>query len=249
MTEVAEAYFHLRRLDLTNEQVRQVGDLASILAAQTAATIFPPDTIIDVSLEEGSLKGWIKVIGVLGITYGVLADYKGFKESIREIIDDGRTFSEAVTEKLLSSAQELKGAYVYRRERRTKTPGKIKRVIQKREWLEEHRRQLSVTDIQRESYEIERLLQQILADIEPEHRTTVRNLLGEDKPSPAPSAHARALPPPGRSEQSGLFVGGEVVDERFHADYHRRFLLSDELFGLSPRNGTPLPRGVDRNKD
>lgn len=225
MTEIAEAYFHLRRVELSPDELQRLGDQASALAALTANDLFPPETIIDVRLEEGSLKGWITAIGLLTV-YGHIADYKGFKESVAEMVSDARAFSEAVSSKIFSQ-KELKGSVIYRQERRTKTPGRIKRVIQKREWLDDHRAQLSKADVEAMNYEIERLLQLVLADVEPSERAALRRVLGEQEPHlPRPEGPRVALPPT-RLEQVVMFDPGYEVGPEAGADYHRRFRLSD----------------------
>lgn len=229
MTQIAEAYFHLKRVELSQDEVQIFGDKVSALAALTAIDLFPPDSVIDVRLEEGSLKGWVLVIGTLALqTYGHVADYKGFKESISEIVSDAKGFSEAVSSKIFSQ-KELEGSIIYRRERRTKTPGRIKRIIQKREWLDAHQSQLSQSDVARLNYEIEQLMQMVLADIPPGDRAGLRKALGEQKPKTPPVEQRRVAIPLTRPEQVGLFDSGRSDGTEVEADYHRRFLLSEGL--------------------
>lgn len=245
MTEIAEAYFHFRRVDLSPDQLQKLGDAASELSAVTAIGLFPPETIIDVRLEQGSLKGWVTLIGALTV-YGHIADYKGFKESIAEIVSDGRAFSDAISRQV-SSRKELEGSFIYRQERRTKTPGKIKRIIQKREWLDAHKFQLTKADIARLNYEIERLLQSALSDIEPGERASLRKILGEEEPHLPPSDAPRfALPPP-RLEQGGMFEIDGDTEEQIGSDYHRRFRLSDGAI-LDNRDTYLLPFGMITTK-
>ncbi|MEZ2406289.1 hypothetical protein AB6806_05690 [Bosea sp. RCC_152_1] len=249
MAQLAEAYFHVRRVSLSVVELKQLGDDASKIAAKTALEFFPPDTILDVRLAEGSVRGWITVIGALTIPiYGVVADYKGFKESVTEIISDGRKFSELVTESI-TSAKELEGARIYRRERRTKTPGKIKRIIEKRQWLEEHRRQLSAGDAAHVDHEIEQMLQSVLADIEPAARAAMREALGEDVPHIPLSEEARIAVRPTRGVQEPLLLRLDSTEPAPETDYHRRFKLSDWATDDDPppSPGRALLPPIERN--
>lgn len=227
MTEIAEAYFHLKEVSLSQSQLKELGDLASAITAEAASKFFPSDSIIEVRLSEGSLKGWAKVIriGALFGSYGIIADYKVFKESISEINNDARQFSQKFIDNFIDSSN-LPGARVYRTERRTKTPGRIKRLIERREWLEAHREYLSKAILDKESTEIERLLQHILEDIDPSERAAVRKVLGENLPPALPFDHARIALPRARHDQLELLGAFEAEPEHL-PDYLRRFRLSD----------------------
>lgn len=234
LAQVAEAYIHLKRIDIPRIQLQRLGDETSVLAAHAAAKLFPLDSIIDVRLEEGSVRSWVSVLSALTI-YSAIADYKGFKDSVAEMVRDAKQFGTVINEAIINN-KAVSGSIVYRTERRTKTPGKIKRIIQKREWLDEHKDQLSIADINQQNYEIERLLQSVLADVEPSERVRLRKLLGEDAPYVPPMESRRVALPSKRIDQIGLFELESHAEEQVSADYHRRFRLSD-----GPSNSVRVP--------
>lgn len=227
MSQIAEAYFHLKRIRATDVRLQSIGDFASRIAAEAALGHFSDDSVIEVRISEGSLKGWILVIGILSLEiYGKIADYKGFKDSIAEINSDARSFSDTVLRKVLSS-DEVRGATIYRTERRTKTPGRIKRLIERREWLEAHRRQLPPNVVEQEEMDIEKLLQKILIDLEPSQQQILREILNENSPHlPIPELPKAALPI-ARREKPLIFEGMEAVGGAQLDDYVGRFRLSD----------------------
>ncbi len=244
MAEIAQAYFHLKGIHLSEPSLREVGDRVSYMAAEFASGKFPPETLVDVRLSEGSLKGWIGLGAAALMAYGTIADYKGFKESISEIVSDGRYFSSALLD-AVPKIPELGGARVYRMERRTRTPGRIKRLIERRERLESNRRELPTHVARQEDIEIEHLLQQILVEIDPSERRVLRKLLGEENPSIPIQESSRVAIRSQRSTQVPMFGGlmGAVGDPP--ADYIRRFLLSDGPTGgalvRSQKHGLLIP--------
>jgi hypothetical protein len=241
MTQIAEAYFHVRRVSLSAVELEKLGNDASRFAAEIAKAIYPPDTILDVRLEDGSVKGWVTVIGVIAYhAYGIIADYSSFKQSVPEIVNDARKFSSRFNERI-TSTEELRGGRIYRLERRTKTPGKIKRLLDKREWLERHRSQLSESDVERLELEIERILQEVLADIEPGSRAALRQALGEEEPRLPPREAMRVALPSSRQQQAPLFVE-DLTEAAPGADYHRRFKLSDAPFAIGEALGGDTPQ-------
>lgn len=238
MTQVAEAYFHLKRVELTPLKLQELGDLTAVLAAEAARSLFPPESVIDIRLSEGSLKGWATVTAasMLGV-YGFVADYKGFKEGIGEITSDAKRFGEAVIEGFTSKS-DLKGAYVYRKERRTKTPGRIKRLIEKQEWLEEHKSQLPKHVVEDERLEIERLLQVILSDLEPAEQITLRGILqGSEKPPPVPDKARVGLSSISDRHQLTMLQTDADSHPDHIPDYLRRFRLADGPRLIAPAHG------------
>ena len=156
MTRLAEAYFHFKRFEVSDERLEQLGREASATAAFAATGLFSPDSEIEVVLEEGSLRGWCKVIGIglLVGTYHVAVDYKSLKENLPLIVHDARAYGETFFETFLP-AIHIPSQQVYRTERRTKTPGKLLRVLERHEWLIAHRSQLSAEVFKRETEAIE----------------------------------------------------------------------------------------------
>jgi hypothetical protein len=141
VAQLAEAYFHLKPFTVSDEDLQRLGRELTAIAAEKASGLFRPDSEIEVRLESGSLKSWTKVIGPLLVIYGVIANYKGFKESTIEIVHYAQSFGGSVIEKFVQE-NHVAPPQVFRTERRTKTPGKLLRALKAREWLESHRAQL-----------------------------------------------------------------------------------------------------------
>lgn len=238
MTQIAEAYLHLKQIRVTPSQLGRLGDLASKLATEVGLNHFPADSVVEVRLTEGSLKGWISVGGALLGIYGAVANYSGFKQSVGEIVKDSRAFSDEMIKRFLSE-DEVAAVRVYRTERRTKVPGRLKRLIERREWLEVHRLQLRAQEVESEEVEIERRLQEILSEIDPAERSAVRTLLGERVPAfPRPIVPRSALP---QRRAQYLMIDTEQHDlSHSSPDYLNRFRLIDGPSATS--NGF---RGVD----
>lgn len=95
-----------------------------------------------------------------------MSDYKGFKESVQEIVADGRRFTTAVNERFLQKAH-VPETKVLRTERRTKTPGRILRAYRRAEWLEQHKADLSKEDYAREATLIAEQLRLAMEDLTP----------------------------------------------------------------------------------
>lgn len=225
MTQIAEAYFHVKEFNPSEVDLLTLGDAAALIAAQTALPIFDPSAIIDVRLAEGSVKGWIKVATVLTI-YSSVADYKGFKESIVEIVHDSKRFSGLFIEKLSQSGQIKKG-YMYRVERRTKTPGRIKKIIEKQEWLERHKSALRTSQIYQIEIEIEKMLQLVLLDLDPSDRAAIRKVLGREVPRLPIPEESRHIIGTRQSDLSGVLFDLSPEEPAGLADYHARFRLRD----------------------
>ncbi len=225
MALFGEAYFHLKRIKLDEEQIEQVGSDVSYIAYTIALKKFPSDCLIEVRISDGSVKGWVSIAGALAILGGV-SDYKGAKEGISEMVKDAKWVAGVINEQV-SKIQIVQGATVYRTERRTKTPGRIKRLIEKREWLERNRASMSGPMIDQVQFDLEKLLQQILMEIDPDDRLVLRRILGQEHPAIPMPSHSKSALPVFRHEQDQLFIDDDVDLHSPNPDYFNRFRLSD----------------------
>jgi hypothetical protein len=195
VTRIAEAYFHLKPFEVSDELLQSLGHDVSAIAANAAWGLFDPASEIEIRLESGSLRGWAMVIGAfLFGTYRAVAEYEDFKHGAQEMVTDAaamvahaKTYGDRVIESFLKE-KEVPPRSVYRTERRTKTPGKLLRVVERREWLANHKALLSPADIARESAAIEALTSQVLADLPPDQQSFVRDLLNASDASSADDA-------------------------------------------------------------
>jgi hypothetical protein len=207
VTHIAEAYFYLKPFEVSDEFLQSLGHDVSAIAANAAWGLFEPASEIEVHLERGSLKGTASVIGAaLAITLGsyhAVAEYRDFKEGVREMVADARTYGGRVIEGVLQEKQ-VPARSVRRTERRTKTPGRLLRLLNRREWLAAHKTLLSPADIRRESAVIEAHTTQVLEDLPPDQQKFLRDLLGgldaatdDVAEGLEPSQHSSRVGPPG----------------------------------------------------
>lgn len=198
------------------------------MAARIGAERLPLDTIVEVDLYSGSLKGKVLfVIPVLFGSFNFVSGYKGFKEGIPEIIADGKYVAGKINDLVLGQP-EVRGATVFRTERRSRTPGKIARYIKKREWVSTHRTELSAIDLQQESAKLGRLESEILSDIAASERSKISAMLNDPElpittTEPERMAVTRSLP-----EQSVLFDATEITLPK-PSDFHSRFRIREQL--------------------
>jgi len=137
--------------------------------------VYGGDVTVDVRLEEGSLRTWVSVAGVLTI-YGAIADYKGFKESIQEMCKDAREYSMDVCGGFTAAAHVNK-SQVFRVERRLKTPGKLNRLLKKIEQLDQVAEKMGTDKLQTELNDVQRELAAIQSELSDEENKLVQQAL------------------------------------------------------------------------
>lgn len=246
MTEIAEAYFHLDPPDVSESALQRFGQQLSDIAGEAATGIFHPDCIIEVRLKTGTLTAWTLVtVGSLFI--GGVLKYKDLKENLLEMVDDAKKFGGWVN-KIFIHKNNIPRSKVYRTESRTKTPGKLLRVVNREDRFRLRASQLSAEEREREAEAINRLASEALEDLPPGDRPFVRKMLaarsaqGADKHDTvgAPVArrertpldqglhqrdlfadHPDLLPFSGLQDEEGS-VAGDVQGE-----FYKRFRLRD----------------------
>ncbi|MEY9184877.1 hypothetical protein [Bradyrhizobium sp. USDA 313] len=184
MTELAQAYIHLKPFSASHGEIRSLGRYAKRVAVRTAADIYGGGVEIEVQIEEGSLIGRITVIGSLLLAaHGHIADYKGFKESVVDMCDDAREFAVDVCAPFIKKAGVPKED-VYRFERRLKTPGKLYRFSKRLEKLEKSVTELSPRDVQKELSNLRTEMDSINQHLSPQERQALDPILNRPKLPP-----------------------------------------------------------------
>jgi hypothetical protein len=214
MAQLAQAYIHFKPFAITAEQLQLLGRATEILAAEAAADAYEFGVTIDVELTEGSFIGRVTVIGTLIAAYGIVADYKGFKESSVELVKDARYVGDLVIDGIKALARPTP-RQVYRTERRTKTPGKLYRIGQRLEKLDAAADQLSKRAIEQELAEIREELEKVQRDLTTAERRVVFKVL-----------EFKNLPPISRWPRKSPEVGPDRVARR-HAE-ELEFFEDDE---------------------
>jgi len=179
MAQVAEAYVRTDHYPIDEESLQRVGRLVERLSYDSARLIYPRTVKIEIYVEPGSLKAWAKVSATaIGLLYGAVATYPDFKNGLREAVGDARAFSTYVIEHFRQEVDS--GAYG---ERRTKTPGRLLRNLDRLEKLEHDLPQLTQREISQEIARIRWGLQSAFADLPFEEARPIEDLIkGEHGP-------------------------------------------------------------------
>jgi hypothetical protein len=177
LVQLAQTYIHLKPYRVSRKRLNSLGKRAEKIAVKAALDVYGGGVTVDVRLEEGSLRTWVSVAGVLTLSaYGVIADYKGFKESIQEMCKDAREYGLDVCGAFTEAAKAHKGQ-VYRVERRLKTPGKLNRVLKKIEQLDKAAESMGTDKLQAQLKDVQDELQTISSELTEEERKMMRQAL------------------------------------------------------------------------
>lgn len=123
MTDLAETYFRLA-IRIEDSDREKLEAILEGIARNAAQGLFSQETEISVTLREGTLKGWIKVIG--GI-YAAVAAYGSFRSGVDYLVHDGQKFSNAISSTIENSG--IAKSEILRIEKRTSVPGKLHRAL------------------------------------------------------------------------------------------------------------------------
>src|SRR5690606_31463946 len=131
---IGEAYVHLRPYDIDAIGIDDLGERAVQLAVSAFKETYDFEGVIEAYIERGSAKVWITLLSTISISsiYDNIAKYPDFKAGINEMVEDARNFGSLFNHAFVEVAG-AKPQQVYRAERRTKTPGKLKRGLDKLE--------------------------------------------------------------------------------------------------------------------
>jgi hypothetical protein len=179
VAELAQAYVHLKPYEFDPERVRALGDRVLAHAVEAAAALYGGGVTVEVILAEGSGKFWATVNGVLvgaHIGYGVIADWKAFKEQVQDICNAAQQYGTNVCGLTVKEA-EVKPKQVYRTERRLKTPGKLNRVLDDLEKLNDAAQTLPHSEVVKEISRIRHQLERVEADLSAEERELLSKAL------------------------------------------------------------------------
>lgn len=145
MTKIAEAYM---RLDIRLDRRDKI-EFKQYLEKQAhiyAAELFHQDVTFVVHVEDGSVKAWVLVGGILFTN--ALVQYGSVRTGMDYAIRDARYFSENVLNDIKSSG--VSPNEIGRFERRLGVPGRLKRIFNRIDNLKKEGRNLSKTEYDRE---------------------------------------------------------------------------------------------------
>jgi hypothetical protein len=217
MARIAQAYFHFHTR-LSEKALRKFGRQIDRVARRAAIKNFDGSVLIEVEIEEGSLIGRVTAVAtILALYTGLISNYKGVKDSVREMCEDARSFGADVCTKAIKLAQ-INEKQVYRIERRTKTVGKLGRLLSDVERLENSVDDLSPAQLKKELRRLNHGLQMISKDIGSKEREALGNILNHTK-----------LPPPSKWPRGDIDEPKALLKpEQLELTYQEAPRLEDE---------------------
>jgi hypothetical protein len=209
MATLAEGYIHLKPYLASRGRLIDVGELSRTAAVEIAQRVYGGNVTLQVRIEEGSAKAWFTVAAGLATA---IAAYPNLRTGTIALVNDAREFGGYVNTTFLEKSR-AKPEQTFRAERRTKTPGKIARVIKHLDELNEtpakpERRRLELAMVRLELEAIERDLQQ--EEIEVLHAGLVFENIPPLRPQPNKTGAfgpTLGLPPRETGEQTDLLEG------------------------------------------
>jgi hypothetical protein len=191
-----------------------LADQLELLGAREARKLFPSDCDIDITVEEGSIKARLAVLGAL---YLAIGEYGDFRSGLQAVMQDARTLAENV-----EAIFNERGTAPQKVEIKPTFPGKLNRLLESLveeegssrdgDRLEKARAQLeklmsSVHDERERSYLAEQL-PRVPASSEPSQRDIPSITTTIERP---PLIHPEK-PPPELPQLSDEFLA--IVDDR-----------------------------------
>jgi hypothetical protein len=216
MARIAQAYFHFHTR-LAEKEIRKFGRQVDKAARRAALRNFETAVLINVDIEEGSLKGRVTVFASIVLaTTSLVANYKGAKDSVKEMCEDARSFGTDVCAKAIDLAG-VSEKQVYRLERRTKTVGKLGRFLSDVERLEKSVDDLTPAQMRKELGRLNHELQLIAKDMDPAEQKGLEKVLEHTN-----------LPPPMKWPVTDEQPKAIVKPEQFELTYESAPRLDDQ---------------------
>lgn len=183
MAQVAQAYFHFHTR-LNEKEMRKFGRQVDRAARRAALRNFETVVLINVEIEEGSLIGRVTAFGaILLAATSLISNYKGVKDAVKDMCEDARSFGGDVCAKAIDLAG-VNEKQVHRVERRTKTVGKLGRLLSDVDRLQKSVNELSPAQMRKELGRLNHELQIIAKDLEPAETKTLEKVLEHTKLPP-----------------------------------------------------------------
>jgi hypothetical protein len=206
MATLAQGYIHLNPYMASRGRLAEIGETSQAAAVDIAERVYGGGVTLEVRIEEGSAKAWFTVLAGLATAIGA---YPTLRTGVIALVKDARDFGEIVSITFIEKSK-AKPEQTFRVERRTKTPGKIARVIKQLDELNEtpakpERRRLELAMVRLELEAIEKDLQQ--EEIEILHAGLVYENLPPLRPQPNKTGAfgpTLGMPPRTTDRQMGL---------------------------------------------
>jgi hypothetical protein len=194
MATLAEGYIHLKPYLASRGRLVEIGELSQVAAEDIAQRVYGGNVTLHIRIEEGSAKAWFTVVAGLATAIGT---YPTLRAGVIALVNDAREFGGIINTTFIEKSR-AKDEQVFRVERRTKTPGKIARVIKRLDELNEtpakpEKRRLELAMVRQD-------LEAIEADLKQEETDFLHaNLVFENIPP--------LKPEPNKGQSFGLTLG------------------------------------------
>lgn len=179
MVVLAQTYLHLD-VHPSSRQMAETRVYLEYLAARSAVESFGDAVELEFRVEEGSLKGWLQVIG--GLVY-VMNNYGSLRQSVDYAVHDAKAFSEYVIEHFKSEVSLPPGG-LYRAEKRLGLPGRLQRLYP---LLDEATKSIASGedgDAQKQLEQVQEQLNRIADDLASSGEDQARQQLEREIPQP-----------------------------------------------------------------
>lgn len=164
MTPLAEAYIHLKPFNAPPFLLEEHVAIISKIARGAAEKYYKKDVEIEVWIEPGSLRIWVRVKGTIVTSALIIAGTASVINAVEPLIDAAVWFDNTVIDGYFGETAPPENS-TFRTERRTKIPGKINRTIERLEWLQENFDSLSPNEVNEELRRVQRALRSIAAQL------------------------------------------------------------------------------------
>ena len=200
-----QTYLHLT-VHASESQLATARSYFEYVAAVSAAERFQQDVYLDFRIEDGSLKGWLTVLG--GI-YAAISAYGSLRSGIDYLVSDARAFSQRIIDEAHDEIGIPQGAF-YRSERRLGLPGRIQRLFP---LLDETSTSIQEGDDVKALQNLHRVqerIKRIADELEEPEEQKVLQALYETVPDPL----RKRLPEPTQSIPTPIHVARQLPSEQ-----------------------------------
>jgi hypothetical protein len=223
VARLAQTSIRFRRYEIGSKRFGALSTEIDAVAASVAREIYGPSVEVDIVVEAGSLLVRVTVIGLLLGTYDAISKYPDFKEGLVALVEDAEKYGSVMVDEIMKLTGAEKPDSV---NKRSMTPGKLFRVIEKLEHVKGLEKKAPTAVIQEELRGIARDVLAIERDLQPEEVKQIDDVLGSKGLPPLED-----LPKPMDFEQRSAILREKfgrpstVRERRQKLRHHNRFVV------------------------
>jgi hypothetical protein len=187
LSKLVSARVTIRNFEAPEQVWAELGEQIFSAAVQLAEQTSMRNANAEVELIDGSLRAATSLFGAMLIGYGVIADYKGFKESLVEIGQDTRRFGTAIREVIPQIVRDKHriGPHDVRKGKIVVTAEEISKLIERLEKLKVQSQTMNEAELSAELDKVARGFKFLRKQLDQKDREVVERYLAEgDLPVP-----------------------------------------------------------------